>query len=84
LLNLGVYYIFVVLKHLDTAYMKTPDTSADKPARKPQVNLQLEAWEKKLFEDVAVARGNVGVSALLRLLVVDEARRLGIPVNPPA
>ena len=49
-------------------------------ARKPQVNLSLEAGEKELFEIVAKARGNNGVSALLRLLVVDEARRLGIPV----
>lgn len=62
--------------------MKPNTTPAEKPARKPQVNLSLEAWEKKLFEDVAEARGNIGVSALLRLLVVDEARRLGIPVNP--
>lgn len=62
--------------------MKPASTAADKPARKPQVNLSLEAWEKDLFETVAKARGNVGVSALLRLLVVDEARRLGIPVNP--
>lgn len=60
--------------------MKTPiETPA---AKQPQINIKLEAWEKKLFEDVAKARGNSGVSALLRLLVVDEARRLGIEVNP--
>jgi hypothetical protein len=57
--------------------MKT-STDSSKPARKPQVNLQLEAEEKELFEKVAKAKGNVGVSALLRLLVVEEARRLGI------
>jgi hypothetical protein len=57
-------------------------TDNSKPARKPQVNLQLEAWEKDLFETVAKARGNVGVSALIRMLVVDEARRLNIEVKP--
>jgi hypothetical protein len=57
-------------------------TDSGKPARKPQVNLQLEAWEKDLFETVAKARGNVGVSALIRMLVVDEARRLNIEVKP--
>ena len=62
--------------------MKTKDTTpaGSEKARKPQVNLSLEASEKELFETVAKARGNIGVSALLRLLVVDEARRLGIPV----
>lgn len=62
--------------------MKTTTTppAGGAKARKPQVNLSLEATEKELFETVAKARGNIGVSALLRLLVVDEARRLGIPV----
>lgn len=46
--------------------------------RKPQINLQLEEAEKEVFEQVAKARGNIGTSALIRLLVMDEARRLGI------
>lgn len=46
--------------------------------RKPQINLGLSEEEKDIFEQVAVARGNIGVSALIRLLVTDEARRLGI------
>lgn len=46
--------------------------------RKPQINLGLSEEEKEIFEQVAVARGNIGVSALIRLLVTDEARRLGI------
>jgi hypothetical protein len=47
-------------------------------SRKPQVNLGLSEEEKEVFEQVALARGNIGISALIRLLVADEARRLGI------
>jgi hypothetical protein len=50
----------------------------DTAPRKPQINLGLTEDEKEIFEQVAVARGNIGVSALIRLLVTDEARRLGI------
>jgi hypothetical protein len=50
----------------------------DASPRKPQINLGLTEEEKEIFEQVAVARGNIGVSALIRLLVTDEARRLGI------
>lgn len=46
--------------------------------RKPQINLGLAEEEKEVFEQVAKARGNIGISALIRLLVMDEARRLGI------
>jgi hypothetical protein len=46
--------------------------------RKPQVNLGLSEEEKEVFEQVALARGNIGISALIRSLVADEARRLGI------
>lgn len=53
--------------------MKTPD----KKPRRPQVNLALEAEEKELMEKVAKARG-LSVSALVRMLTIDEARRLGI------
>lgn len=47
-------------------------------SRKPQVNLGLSEEEKDIFEQVAQARGAIGISALVRLLVTDEARRLGI------
>lgn len=57
--------------------MKAPDTIGK--SRKPQLNVALEAAEKKLVEDVAKARG-VTVSSLVRMLAFDEARRLGIPV----
>lgn len=57
--------------------MKAPDTTGK--SRKPQLNVALEAAEKKLVEDVAKARG-VTVSSLVRMLAFDEARRLGIPV----
>ncbi|WP_400190687.1 hypothetical protein [Hymenobacter sp. B81] len=50
---------------------------ADKPARKPQLNIALEQEEKDLVEAVAKARG-VTVSSLIRLLAFDEARRLGM------
>ncbi|WP_157887114.1 hypothetical protein [Hymenobacter sp. PAMC 26628] len=55
--------------------MKSPKET---PIRKPQINFGLEEEEKDIFEQVAKARGNIGVSALIRLLVMDEARRLGI------
>jgi len=51
--------------------MKTPQP------RKPQVSIAVETGEKELMEKVAKQRG-VSVSALVRLLVLDEARRLGI------
>lgn len=47
------------------------------PARKPQITVALEADEKALIERVAAARG-ISVSALVKLLCFDEARRLGI------
>ncbi|RSK46108.1 hypothetical protein [Hymenobacter perfusus] len=55
--------------------MKAPDTTGK--SRKPQLNIALEAAEKKLVEDVAKARG-VTVSSLVRMLAFDEARRLKI------
>lgn len=50
---------------------------AEKTPRKPQLNLSVEEGEKELTEAVAKKRG-VSVSALVRLLVHDEARRLGM------
>jgi hypothetical protein len=46
-------------------------------SRKPQLNLELHPGEKELFERIAKKRG-VKVAALIRLLVLDEGRRLGI------
>lgn len=51
--------------------MKTPTD------RKPQITVALDSEEKKLIERVATVRG-VSVSALLKLLAFDEARRLNI------
>jgi hypothetical protein len=44
---------------------------------KKQVGLEVTVEEKELAEKVAKERG-VGFSALVRLLIKDEARRLGI------
>ncbi|NVO33272.1 toxin-antitoxin system HicB family antitoxin [Hymenobacter lapidiphilus] len=49
---------------------------ADK-TRKPQIGIQVEAEEKELFEAVAKARGTK-VASLMKILMHDEARRLGI------
>lgn len=45
--------------------------------RKPQITVAVEASEKALIERVASKRG-ISVSALLKLLAFDEARRLGV------
>ncbi|MDB5267205.1 MAG: hypothetical protein JWP58_245 [Hymenobacter sp.] len=50
----------------------------DKP-RKPQLNLALEAEDKEFIEKVAKAR-RLSVTGLIRTLVFDEGRRLGMPV----
>jgi hypothetical protein len=52
-------------------------TPADKPARKPQMNITASVEEIALIERVAKKRG-LSVSALLRSLALDEARRLGV------
>jgi uncharacterized protein (DUF1778 family) len=52
--------------------MKTP-----KETRELQLNIKANAAEKNLIEKVAEKRG-LSTSALVRLLVADEARRLGI------
>ncbi|TPG59467.1 hypothetical protein EAH73_21380 [Hymenobacter nivis] len=44
---------------------------------KKQVGLEVTVEEKELAEKVAKERG-LGFSALVRLLIKDEARRLGI------
>ena len=44
---------------------------------KKQVGLEMTAEEKQLAEKVAKERG-LGFSAMVRLLIKDEARRLGI------
>jgi len=49
----------------------------EKRIRKPQIGIEVEADEKALFQRVAKAR-RLTLSALTRLLLLDEARRLGI------
>jgi hypothetical protein len=50
----------------------------DDKIRKPQIGIQVDGAEKELFEMVAKARGTK-VATLMKLLMHDEARRLGIP-----
>jgi hypothetical protein len=58
--------------------MKVPAPgSSEKPARKPQMNITASIDEIALIERVAKKRG-LSVSALLRSLALDEARRLGV------
>ncbi|MBF9140854.1 plasmid mobilization protein [Hymenobacter properus] len=54
--------------------MKNP--IPEKP-RKPQINITAKPDEVALIERVAEKRG-LSVSALLRSLALDEARRLGV------
>jgi hypothetical protein len=56
---------------------KEEEKKARAATRKPQLNLEVEEGDKELFGKVAKSRG-VSVAALIRLLVFDEARRLGI------
>jgi hypothetical protein len=49
----------------------------EKRIRKPQIGIEVEADEKALFQKVAKTR-RLTLSALTRLLLLDEARRLGI------
>lgn len=52
---------------------KMPEASE----RPPQLNIKVSAEEKELAEKVAKARG-LKTSGLVRMLILDEARRLGI------
>lgn len=52
--------------------------NAAKP-RKPQLNLALDASDKDFIEKVAKAR-RLSVTGLIRTLVFDEGRRLGMQV----
>jgi hypothetical protein len=55
--------------------MKSPET---KPPRKPLLSIECENEDQKAhFGRIAKARG-VSVAALVRLLLLDEGRRLGI------
>lgn len=53
------------------------DNTAEKKARKPLLSIEVEADEKELFQKAAKAR-RLTLSALTRLLLLDEVRRLGI------
>lgn len=63
--------------------MKTPATAEDenaarRAARKPILSVECESKDQKeLFDRVAKKRG-VATAALVRLLLLDEARRLGV------
>ena len=57
--------------------MATNKPNKEKPARKPQMNVTAKLEEIALIERVAEKRG-LSVSALLRSLALDEARRLGV------
>ena len=55
--------------------MKSPEA---KPLRKPLLSIECEDEDQKIhFGRIAKARG-VSVAALVRLLLLDEGRRLGI------
>ena len=64
---------FVPLSYRFHAMSKSSD-SAERP---PQLNIKLSVDEKELTEKVAKARG-LSISGLVRMLVLDEARRLSI------
>lgn len=51
--------------------------SSDSAERPPQLNIKVSVDEKELTEKVAKARG-LSASGLVRMLILDEARRLGI------
>jgi hypothetical protein len=51
---------------------------ADKPVRKPILSVEcVDKEQKALFDRVAAKRG-IATAALVRLLLLDEARRLGV------
>ncbi|HEX8427577.1 hypothetical protein [Hymenobacter sp.] len=52
-------------------------TEKQAASRGPQLNIKLSAEEKKLAEEVAKKHG-LNTSGLVRMLVMAEARRLGI------
>ena len=55
--------------------MKTP---VSKPSRRPLLSVECDSEEQReYFGRIAKARG-VSVAALVRLLLLDEGRRLGI------
>ncbi|MGI4742839.1 MAG: ribbon-helix-helix protein, CopG family [Janthinobacterium lividum] len=60
-----MYPLYISLRH------------GKKAIREHQLNIKANDDEKKLLEKVAKARG-LNTSALVRMLVTDEARRLGI------
>lgn len=57
--------------------MPTKSANGEKPARKPQMNITASIEEIELIERVAKKRG-LSVSALLRSLALEEARRLDV------
>jgi hypothetical protein len=67
--------LFIVYDKYYLCLMKSEDA---KPKRKPLLSIECESKEQKeLFNRIAKRRG-VTTAALVRLLLLDEARRLGI------
>lgn len=63
--KLSVYYVCVM------------ENTEEKKPRKPLLSIEVSEEEKELFKKVAKAR-RLSLSAVARLLLLDEARRLGI------
>lgn len=53
------------------------ENDKDKKGRAPQVNIRIKEDERETAEAVAKAHG-LNLSALFRMLVMAEARRLGL------
>jgi uncharacterized protein (DUF1778 family) len=53
------------------------ENTGDKKARKPLLSIEVEPDEKELFKKAAKAR-RLTLSALARLLLLEEVRRLNI------
>jgi hypothetical protein len=68
---LRIYSYLTISYFCDMSKMSGPNE------RPPQLNIKVSAEEKELAEKVAKARG-LKTSGLVRMLILDEARRLGI------
>lgn len=72
------YYIQITCVSQGALYICTMKTAVDKPARKPILSVEcVDKDQKALFDRVAAKRG-IATAALVRLLLLDEARRLNV------